>query len=83
MTVPIRCSPCTGGGPPSSASASLAAACSPRTRGWSRERAPHRPWQALLPAPAGMVPTSRASISSRTAALRVRGDSPGDPSQPA
>ena len=65
-----------GDGPPRSATACRLAACSPRTRGWSLGVADPRLAGGVLPAHAGMVPTSRAAARGRGCAPRARGDGP-------
>ncbi len=50
--------------------------CSPRTRGWSRRSLRSADDRDLLPAHAGMVPSSRSAPARGTAAPRARGDGP-------
>src|SRR5690606_2474563 len=55
---------------------------SPRTRGWSRERAKFADYGAVLPAHAGMVPLAAERGARAPRAPRARGDGPdqdGDP----
>ncbi len=65
-----------GDGPDWESSASVKMACSPHPRGWSLPVQDHHRRTALLPAPAGMVPSGPRWSCSRTAAPRTRGDGP-------
>ncbi len=51
--------------------------CSPRTRGWSQRPALGRHPVRVLPAHAGMVPSTSTSGSVEMSAPRARGDGPG------
>mgnify|MGYP000506299289 CR=1 FL=1 len=56
--------------------------CSPRTRGWSRGRATGTSCASVLPAHAGMVPSSPSESARLGGAPRARGDGPAtSPSQ--
>ncbi len=50
--------------------------CSPHPRGWSPGAAPAEPGTAVLPAPAGMVPTGPTLQAWTSRAPRTRGDGP-------
>ncbi len=50
--------------------------CSPHPRGWSRGLLPRPGVRRLLPAPAGMVPTTGSRRRTGSAAPRTRGDGP-------
>ncbi len=50
--------------------------CSPRSRGWSPPARPPRRRGDVLPALAGMVPTTRGSCAGPRRAPRARGDGP-------
>ncbi len=50
--------------------------CSPRPRGWSQRLGARLRGRYLLPAPAGMVPTSPSAPTSSSTAPRARGDGP-------
>ncbi len=65
-----------GDGPFTNASASPSTNCSPHPRGWSLVRGERLRRRALLPAPAGMVPTSFRSPTGDRPAPRTRGDGP-------
>ncbi len=75
--LPWRTAPRTrGDGPNRVSPPPWSACCSPHPRGWSLGRRVRRPRWALLPAPAGMVPTTSTSRCTSTAAPRTRGDGP-------
>ncbi len=65
-----------GDGPWTDEGNSVVAACSPRTRGWSRHGRTRLHGHALLPAHAGMVPRSALSCHVFSSAPRARGDGP-------
>src|SRR5690606_29213058 len=65
-----------GDGPDSSLCHPHTADCSPRTRGWSQSQGSARTPPYLLPAHAGMVPSTRPPNASSRAAPRARGDGP-------
>ena len=65
-----------GDGPTVSAANAARAFCSPRPRGWSRLPTTPVHGAVLLPAPAGMVPSTRSSRSRPRSAPRARGDGP-------
>ncbi len=65
-----------GDGPSCSAPTADSAACSPRTRGWSRPDPVDAHAQAVLPAHAGMVPRGCVRWPRRARAPRARGDGP-------
>lgn len=65
-----------GDGPPVRPSSGPPAGCSPRTRGWTHRQRLLARLSALLPAHAGMDPSSSTSRSRRTSAPRARGDGP-------
>ncbi len=65
-----------GDGPVGAAAGGIGAVCSPRPRGWSSLPTPEDRAKALLPAPAGMVPSAVTPSTRTTAAPRARGDGP-------
>ena len=65
-----------GDGPGGENLAALAAACSPRTRGWSPNTRSAHPNPPVLPAHAGMVPRLPAGDLRQVCAPRARGDGP-------
>src|SRR5260221_468641 len=50
--------------------------CSPRTRGWSHQRAQNKQTPQMLPAHAGMVPPPSPHAVGHASAPRARGDGP-------
>ncbi|MBB4785960.1 hypothetical protein BJY27_006921 [Streptomyces rapamycinicus] len=54
----------------------VARICSPHPRGWSLEQARKKATTALLPVPAGMVPSAGSQTCPTSTALRTRGDGP-------
>ena len=65
-----------GDGPWSTRCSRCASSCSPRTRGWSQRWEMSPAVLRLLPAHAGMVPSSGSASTSATATPRARGDGP-------
>ncbi len=65
-----------GVGPSSSPGATIAGFCSPHPRGWSHGLLLRGGRQRLLPAPAGLVPSSPAGRTARPSAPRTRGVGP-------
>ena len=86
MVPPVACCPATskpaprtrGDGPVSGSMPADSAICSPHARGWSRHCPVPRHAHPLLPARAGMVPTSANSWTPATSAPRTRGYGPTD-----
>ncbi len=66
----------SGDGPLGNGRDEYPAVCSPHPRGWSRPPLLGRDVFALLPAPAGMVPTCVTTTSPAVTAPRTRGDGP-------
>ncbi len=65
-----------GDGPVLQFTETVAAICSPRTRGWTHIEAPRGGTAPLLPAHAGMDPSQSRGQQRRPAAPRARGDGP-------
>ena len=65
-----------GDGPKQVRDELLPVGCSPPARGWSGPRSEPRGSRCVLPASAGMVPSSRRSTSAGCGAPRQRGDGP-------
>ncbi|SEE60838.1 hypothetical protein SAMN05428939_8119 [Streptomyces sp. TLI_105] len=72
----VFCSRARGDGPGMQAALVGFPACSSRTRGWSPPARPRAARLLLLPAHAGMVPSSRRMTGVPAAAPRARGDGP-------
>ena len=65
-----------GDGPSAHASCSLTCSASPRTRGWTVRRSPHRSARRGFPAHAGMDPSVVGALGALTRLPRARGDGP-------
>ncbi len=79
MAFRFRAPRARGDGPPVISPMRTASWCSPRPRGWSRQRPPVPRPGGVLPAPAGMVPPRTPRGPTREGAPRARGDGPWRP----